>query len=576
MSDDKRPWPKMSPLQRWGPMVLVLATIVALAAVATNRTPTSTTATATSTTVRSYADNPALPITYAEAKAKGTTTRYRWANCDPTTGRIRYPSVYAPPCVPEVSGSNGGATSQGVTATTIKVIWYKAPPGDITSAISGQLDSDAAVSASVKAYITMFEKTFQTYGRTIELIPFTGSGVGNDETAGRADAVKVATQIKAFASIGGPTQTDVYENELARRGVLCIACGLSVPNATFAADAPHMWGNLSTPEQYLENVGIFLTRQLNGKPAKWAGDAKFRARKRSFGIVHYEQDPPVFSGVSKVFTKLGIQNGWKAKENITYLLDLPKLPEISAGIIAKLKAAGVTTVVFLGDPITPIYLTKAATEQKYYPEWIITGTVLTDTAALARNYDQKQWAHAFGVSTLAVGSPHDESDAYRLYHWFYGEWPEANKTAAVFYPNLLQLFQGIHMAGPDLTPQTFAGGMFRLPPTGGEPGAPQISYGNPKLFRFAKDDYTAVDDSTLIWWDPEAKGSDEQGKQGVGMYRYVEGGKRYLPGKMPADLQPFFVVAGSITAFDTRPPELMTPDYPPPPGSPAAKASGSN
>src|SRR5690606_28091498 len=148
------PWPKMNPLQRWGPAVVVLVVIVALAVVATTRSPSGTTATKTATTTpaRSLADNPKLPVTYAEAKKAGKTGSYKWANCDTTTGRIRFPSVYAPPCVPELEGSNGGATSQGVTAKTIKVVYYTAAPGDLTSAIAGNLDPDAAVKASVKKY----------------------------------------------------------------------------------------------------------------------------------------------------------------------------------------------------------------------------------------------------------------------------------------------------------------------------------------------------------------------------------------------------------------------------------------
>jgi hypothetical protein len=152
--------------------------------------------------------------------------------------------------------------------------------------------------------------------------------------------------------------------------------------------------------------------------------------------------------------------------------------------------------------------------------------------------------------------------------------PAAFKTSGVIYPPLLQLYQGIQMAGPDLTPQTFAGGMFRLPPTGGQPGAPRVSYGQKGLFHFAKSDFVSVDDSTLIWWDPTATGKDEQGKDGTGMYRYVSDGKRYLPGKMPVALQPFFDKTNTITTFPGVPPELRTPAYPPPKGSPAAAKRG--
>jgi len=280
----------------------------------------------------------------------------------------------------------------------------------------------------------------------------------------------------------------------------------------------------------------------------------------------------VFNGVTDVVNAQGAKLGWKPKVNESYLLDLAKLPQTAAGLVAKLKQAGVTTVMFLGDPIMPIYLTKAATAQNYFPEWIVTGTVLTDTTAIARLYDQKQWAHAFGVSTLPVRTAQSESDAYRTYRWYYGQMPAAFKTASTFYPNLLQLYTGIQLAGANLTPQTFAAGLFSYPPTGGQPGAPHSSYGNHNLFKYTKGpDFTSVDDSTLIWWDAKATGKDEQGKDGVGMYRYVANGKRYLPGKLPTALQPFFDPADTATVYATVPPELTTPNYPSPAGSPAAR-----
>lgn len=575
MSDPTRPWPRLTIFQRWGPVVLVLLVCAALGTIASTRTPSSTVATAKPESATSLADNPELPRLYSEAQANGTAADFTWGNCDPSTGRITFPTVYAPPCVPVAPADNGGGTSPGVTAKTIKIVYFMAPKNDITASIAGQLDTPTATIASVRAYVRMFESTFETYGRKVEIVPYTGTGIGTDETAARADAVKVATQIKAFASINGPSQTPVYADELAARKVLCIGCGISVPNRTFEKNAPYMWGTLSTPEQYLENIGILLTKELNNRPAKWAGDPKMRTKQRVFGTVHYEQDPPVFTGTSKAVSELGKKNGWEAKVNLTYLLDLNRLPEIAAGLIAKLKNAGVTTVMFLGDPIMPIYLTKAATAQNYHPEWIVTGTVLTDTTALARNYDQGQWAHAFGLSTLPARVPQDDSDAYRTYRWYYGEMPEAAKTSGVIYPPLLQLFQGIHLAGADLTPQTFAGGMFRYPPTGGQPAAPHVSYGQNHLFHFTNgDDFVSVDDSTLIWWDPNKSGLDEQGKQGKGMYQYVDMGKRYLPGKLPTELQPFFSTEHAFTGYSDVPPELTTPPYPPPKGSPAAAKPG--
>ncbi len=569
MSDQIRPWPKMSRAERWWPVALVVVACLGLGVVATARTPSGET-TATSKAQGSVAASSTVPIHYADAKARGTAKDFTWSNCDRTSGRITFPVVYAPPCVPDVSGSNGGATYQGVTADTIKIVYYFPPPGDITASVSGLLDSNAEVTATVRAYTKLFESRFQTYGRRVQIVPMVGSGISTDETAARADAVKVATQIKAFASIGGPAQTPVYQDELAARHVLCVGCGLSVTDATFQKDRPYLWGTLPTPEQYLENVGVLVTRELNKKPAIWAGDPKMRSSQRVFGIVHYDQDPPVWGSITDVIAKQGAATGWKAKVNETYLLDLAKLPQTAAEIVAKLKEAGVTTVMFLGDPIMPIYLTKAATAQNYFPEWIVTGTVLTDTTAIARLYDPKQWAHAFGLSTLAVRTAPTDADAYRTYRWYYGQMPAASKTTITFYPNLLQLYTGIQLAGADLTPESFAAGLFSYPPTGGQPAAPHTSYGTHGLFSgTAGPDFTGVDDSTLIWWDPSAAGLDEQGKQGVGMYRYVDHGKRYLPGTLPTTLQPFFAQANTLTAYTRLPPELVTPTYPPPADSPA-------
>jgi hypothetical protein len=46
--------------------------------------------------------------------------------------------------------------------------------------------------------------------------------------------------------------------------------------------------------------------------------------------------------------------------------------------------------------------------------------------------------------------------------------------------------------------------------------------------------YVPFDDATELWCDQTATGPDELGNQGRGLYRYVEGGKHYLPGQWPA------------------------------------------
>jgi hypothetical protein len=506
--------------------------------------------------------NKDLPVQWNDAKKAGTTADYDWGpNCDKTTGRVKLPTIYAPPCVSAPADLKGGATSPGVTATEITVVLYIAADDDLAASLSAQLDTPADTKVTRHEMIEMLESRLNMWGRKLKLVDF--KGTGSDETSARSDAIKVAKEIKAFASIGGPGQEGAYAEELAANKVICIGCGLALPDSALQKNAPYLWGNLQTPEQFLVNLGDFIIGRLLGKPPAFAGDEAIRKRKeRVFGVVHFEQDPPVYGGVEEMVAKEGGGRGYKAVVNLTYQLVISELPQKARSLVSALKEAGVTSVIFLGDPVMPIYLTKAATAQNYFPEWIITGTVLTDTTVFGRLYDQKQWAHAFGVSSLPARVPPNLSEGWRLHEWFYGTPPAASKTSAVLYEPIRILMLGVHMAGPKLTPETFRDGLFAYPPTGGTPLQPQLSFGDHGYF--GNPDYNAVDDMQIIWWDPKAKGPDEQGAEGTGMMRYADGGKRYLPGTMAPGDPNVFDEEGSVTIYDEIPSSDRPPEYPPP------------
>jgi len=69
---------------------------------------------------------------------------------------------------------------------------------------------------------------------------------------------------------------------------------------------------------------------------------------------------------------------------------------------------------------------------------------------------------------------------------------------------------------------------------------------------------------TELWWDATATGPDEFGGGGVGLYRYAEGGRRYLPGEQPTSDTAAFTRAGSIAIYDEPPPSDRPPPYPRP------------
>src|SRR3546814_14827228 len=67
----------------------------------------------------------------------------------------------------------------------------------------------------------MFNATYQTYGRKVELEFMDGSGMSNEEVPARADAVKAMEEMGAFAVWGGPTLSPAWTEEIPARGGVC-------------------------------------------------------------------------------------------------------------------------------------------------------------------------------------------------------------------------------------------------------------------------------------------------------------------------------------------------------------------
>jgi hypothetical protein len=246
-------------------------------------------------------------------------------------------------------------------------------------------------------------------------------------------------------------------------------------------------------------------------------------------------------------------------EEIASYTDPVALAGQAREMLARMKSKGVTSIVFSGDPLAPQTLTKNATEQDYFPEWIITGSALVDTTIFARTYDQQQWAHAFGPSNLFARISPDVAGAGYLYKWYYGEKPAAGQSALIL-PNLQFLYGVMQGAGPKLSPDQFRTVIFNSPIIKSTVIAPQISWGNRGVWPAV--DYAGLDDQTEVWWDPKASGQDEIGNSGTGMWTYAEGGKRYLPGQWPKG-EPKLFGSGGVTLYTTLPDGITLPDYQP-------------
>jgi hypothetical protein len=508
----------------------------------------------------------ALPLTFADAQTQGK--KIDWGpNCDTTTGKVAVPSGYAPPCVEPWKGTNnGGATAPGVTKDTITVALYQAQPDLLQQAFFQNSGSDESLSAerdTTQQYIDYFSAHYELYGRKVKLVTVKASGAPDDDVAAKSDAIKVATEVHAFASFGGPGQTTAYADELAARGVLCVGdCVIAEPQSFLDSHAPYVWPTIASPEQAGEHWAAFVGKQLARRKAAHAGSASLQAKTRAFGVVHYDDSAGTFAKSVTSFERQLATYHVKPKVTVPYALDLSTAQQDARNVIAKLKSAGVTSVIIAGDPVFPTFLTKEATAQNYFPEWVVLGYAFTDTAVFGRQYDQQQWAHAFGVSLLPARTTDAIDELGNLITWQTGSPPKA-KTFRELVQAPLIFFTGVHLAGPHLTAKTFRAGLFRFPPAATTtPTRVHFSWGRHQIWKGV--DLTGGDDATVIWWDPNATGQDEVGREGKGLYRYADEGKRYLPGQWPSTPITLFDPATSSSVLTKLPPGDQPPSYPSP------------
>ena len=568
-------------LKKWGPLVAIIAVVAVVIVVIASGgggddDSSSTTAPVATTAPTDTTESPdtsgggdgspswTYPLSYPQAEELGVEGDIDWGDrCDTSVGRIAVTDYFAPFCMAPFEGDNGGATDQGVSADEITIVHYMGPDNDpiinyITDAIAVD-DTNAQEKEVVADFVEYFERYYEFYGRSINLVTYESSGLASDAVTARADAQRIVEEYSPFAVIGGPALTNAFGDELAARETLCISCGGGSPD-WYAERDPYVWGIDGSSEQKQVHVVEFIGKQLVGKPAIHAGE-QFKDTERKFGLVYVES-----SAESKVLADLMVSRltevGAAPAEVIPYVLDPGSIQQTATQVIAKLKASGVTSVILSTDPVAPRDFTREATSQEYFPEWIVAAATLTDTTAFGRSYDQQQWAHAFGVTSLAVHVNPEVSGYYALYKWWAGQEPAAEDSIGVYMPPFMLLMSALQSAGPDLTHESLAAAI-RSFETIKAVSQPWLTWGDHGIWD--KADYAGIDDATLFWWDAEATGPDENRNEGAGMLFYVDGGKRYLPGEWPSE-DSLFVRDGAVDVYDTAPPGEEPREFPSPAG----------
>jgi hypothetical protein len=457
-----------------------------------------------------------------------------------------------PYCVRPAPKNNGGATSRGVTATTVKVVvvlpW---PQSNGTGATNdtGSVNRATGGRPSVQAVIldtwAALSHVYETWGRTVEFTFVTASGL--DETSQRADVVKVEQEKPMFVVNTDARGLDVLATTLAKDKYVVYSYSTTPDQA--ASLAPYLWG-LFNSEANQVNAGEFVGKQLVGGKAEFAGDDSMHSQPRKFGMVYATgTNLDSFTSTFKKYKGALATPALGYAANGSPLGDPVTADEAAPNIITKLKAAGVTSVILFTDIAMTGSLTKAATKQEYKPEWIITGAQYQDVTILARNYDQDQWAHAFGIANLPPAIKTTGSTAASgLADWYWG--PTQGSISAVPQSMVTWLANAIMYAGPRLTPRTVAQGQFGVPGRGGyawnDVTSTQTGFG--RTSGLPQPSYLSMGvDYAPIWYDAQTVGpSNGLYNIAKGVNWYVDGGKRYIAGTWPTKKFNFFQKNGAV------------------------------
>ena len=443
-------------------------------------------------------------------------------------------SPYSPPCLDWNGTDNGGATTRGVTKDTITIAWRETDMGGGSNDSKlrqqardkGLTDTEEDKVRSRDALLEYFNTHFQLYGRKVKLVPYKGRGSpikefsGGGQEEANADALKVGQEIGAFADLSAISQP--YLDALVRQKVVAFG-GLHLPESYYEAKAPYAWGQLIDCTTLVANAVDLLAKRFKPSDnAVRAGSAAMRQKPRKYGLL-VPDDPVYKQCVNEGKPRLAAA-GISITKEIDYALDFSKMQQEAPNMAAQLKGAGVTTVILVTDPALPYFLTGAATQQDYWPEWFVTGSALTDLDILGQFYDQDQWQNAYGQSFLSDIFQGKDSESYRAYKAVRPN-DEPAVTRDQYYYSFLMLFIGLQMAGPNLTPQTFQAGMFAYPPRTG-------SFGR---WSFSPTDHTCSDDAREIYYDRNAISAFNNKP---GRYITLNGGRRFRGASWPDQAPP--------------------------------------
>lgn len=455
-------------------------------------------------------------------------------------GRQHDVTYHAPPCAPKwEGGDNGGATYRGVTGDKVTVVLFRENKNEQVTTILNAYNLRATRAEDeefMDAAEDFVNEHYEFYGREVDFVIFDATNCPEtppDVPACRAEAKRAIAEHDPFMVLWPvPLYPDVFD-EFVKEGVIAVG-GWHHDNSYFAGRRPYRYDVFMDGTRSADVIGEYACKKLVGGMATHAGriiHPSFPAagardqNQRKFGIIVPE---PAATLLPAQRAAEAIRACGAEVELYPYASDIQQARTQAQATITAMIDDQVTSGICMCDPIAPVFRTQAASENNYYPEWVMPGLGLLDYDLLGRLYDARQMAHAFGPSHLQLFAPHSESDSSKVWRAS-GRDGDACASCNLNASYFTMAATMIQVAGPDLNPATVEQGMLTSEPRGGwdQTGGDETVV----LSEFGRDDYTLISDFKEVYWRSDAV-SRVDGRPGAYVAMYE--GQRWRLGELPS------------------------------------------
>jgi hypothetical protein len=431
----------------------------------------------------------------------------------------------APPCVAHTG--NPGATYPGVTAKTIKLVYFREKDNPV---VKGLLQSQGLYSdpddqrAFLQAMETFINARYELYGRKVQMAFYQApcEAAPPDPACFRREARALVAKEHPFAVLyDNNTNTPSFFDELSKAHVINFG-GWHFQDSFSTQHRPYHWDAMMGGDAQAKLTGEYWCKKLAGKKARYAGSSDLRDKVRKAAVFYPETE--VNTEPAKHLEAI-IRGCGTEVVDVPYSPDTATASSQATSQVASAKNAGATSVLYFSDPIGPAFGTKAMTSQAWFPEHVLVGSGLIDYDVLARLYDKQQWPHAFGPSDTVVYKPLGEQEASITWRAA-GRKGNAYSSAELQWGYWAIIAAGLQMAGPRLDPGTFEQALL----SGRVDTRPWAQTHDPHITwsHFGPGDYTSVSDAKEVYWDANAR-SPIDGKAGA--YVALRAGRRFSLGQ---------------------------------------------